>query len=129
VALALPLTLAAGDEVSLEVDDGDEAPLSRLAVELWRPRREVRFRWPGGEVELLAGADVPPPSYDLAAEAAMLLAQPAAEATLGPQRPDRSSPRLLRWALLGSLGLAALLLLLVLARALRQPADPGPPAR
>ena len=104
-----------------EIVDGDNAPLGQLSAELWRSRRELLFPWPGEPPALLAGApDLAPPRYDLAAVASELRARPAVRASLGEAMEawDTKPARWPRWAVLGSLGLAAVVLLLLLARAL-----------
>jgi hypothetical protein len=110
----------------LEVLDGDDAPLPAVDVELWQPRSELWFRWPGTPVTLLVGSPgLRPPSYEVAAAGGLPASGAAAVATLGPAREGDGGAfaRWPRWALLGALGAAAVTLLLVLARALRQPAD------
>jgi hypothetical protein len=66
------------------VVDGDSPPLAVTGVRvLWRPREIVFRAERAGPHRLLAGADVPPPSYDLAALLART-GETAAPARLGP---------------------------------------------
>jgi hypothetical protein len=119
--LALPAVIAGRGSLRIEIVDGDNAPLGQLAAELWRSRRQLLFPWPGEPPALLAGAPgLAPPDYDLAAVASELRARPATSARLGAEMQawDGAPARWPRWAVLGSLGLAALVLLLLLARAL-----------
>jgi hypothetical protein len=120
VALALPDDLAGNAQV--EIEDGDNAPLATLTGELTGPHRELLFAWPGDGVTLLAGArDLPSPRYDLAEEAASLRAREAVSARVDAT-PSAGETRWPRWAPLAALGLAAAVLLLLLARALPRPA-------
>jgi hypothetical protein len=105
----------------IEIADRDNAPLAELSAELWRPRRELLFPWPGEPVALFAGSPrLTAPQYDLAAVADDLRERPAQVARLGRaiEGSEGAPARWPRWAVLGSLGLAALVLLLLLARAL-----------
>jgi hypothetical protein len=65
------------------VDDGDNAPLP-LSGRLLVPTFRLRFFHPGPELELLYGADLAAPQYDLALIAPRLRAAPAREVGLGP---------------------------------------------
>ena len=126
---APPLTLEvpanAGETVDLVLDEGDNAPLPlgrmRLHLETWT----LRFFHPGGRgVRLLYGRnDLGEPRYDLSLIAAQLDPSQAREVTLAPEPPaDRTSdtarvPRGLFW---GALVAAVAVLLLVLARLVRE---------
>jgi hypothetical protein len=119
--LAVALPAAARGPLRIEVADADNAPLAELSAELWRPRRELVFPWPGGAVVLLAGSPrLQAPAYDLAAIAENLRSRPARVARLGPALEgwEGAPARWPRWAVLASLGLAAAVLLLLLVRAL-----------
>ncbi|HEV8238510.1 MAG TPA: DUF3999 family protein [Thermoanaerobaculia bacterium] len=130
--LALPALSGGRGPLRLEIADGDNAPLAEIAAELWQPRRALLFPWPGGPVALLAGSPrVGAPSYELAAVAAELRARPARSARLGPAAEgwEGAPARWPRWAVLASLGLAAAVLLLLLARALPRMPESQPPPR
>ncbi len=126
---APPLTLEvpanAGKTVDLVVDEGDNAPLPlgrmRLHLETWT----LHFFHPGGSgIRLLYGRnDLGEPRYDLSLIAAQLDPTQAREVTLAPEpaaeRVDDSArvPRGLFW---GALVAAVAVLLLVLARLVRE---------
>jgi hypothetical protein len=125
---APPLTLDvpanAGKTVDLVLDEGDNAPLPlgrmRLHLETWT----LRFFHPGGRgVRLLYGRnDLGEPRYDLSLIAAQLDPTQAREVTLAPEpSADRNDaarvPRGLFW---GALVAAVAVLLLVLARLVRE---------
>ena len=126
---APPLTLDvpadAGKTVDLVLDEGDHAPRPlgrmRLHLETWT----LRFFHPGGRgVRLLYGRnDLGEPRYDLSLIAAQLDPTQAREVTLAPEPPaDRTNdparvPRGLFW---GALVAAVAVLLLVLARLVRE---------
>lgn len=147
-AAALPCRLAldvdgrawirrdAGAPRRLEITflDGDNAPLPRVGVKLWRRADTLVFVWPGeGRVELVAGApDLGRPRYDLAAIEAELLARPARAARLDvASGPDPRGGVIgltegqSRWLLIGALGLAAAALAAVLARVVRSAPSGG----
>lgn len=112
-----------GDRLRVEIDDGDNPPLEELRITFWRQRPELIFVWPGGDVTLRVAESIGPPRYDLVLVAGELLARPWTEATVdldaaGGQDPDG---RLARAALLAALALAVVVLLVFLARLLRQP--------
>jgi len=124
--LVLPALAAGRGPLRLEIADGDDAPLAAISAELWQPRRALLFPWPGDPVALLAGSSkVGAPSYELAAATSDLRARPAKAAQLGTALEgwEGAPTRWPRWVVLASLGLAAAVLLLLLARALpRMPA-------
>jgi hypothetical protein len=123
--LALDVPADAGKTVDLVLDEGDNAPLPlgrmRLHLETWT----LRFFHPGGRgVRLLYGRnDLGEPRYDLSLIAAQLDPTQAREVTLAPEPPaDRTNdparvPRGLFW---GALVAAVAVLLLVLARLVRE---------
>jgi hypothetical protein len=125
---APPLTLEvpanAGKTVDLVVDEGDNAPLPlgrmRLHLETWT----LRFFHPGGDgIRLLYGRnDLGEPRYDLSLIAAQLDPTQAREVTLAPEPlADRNdSARVPRGLFWGALVAAVAVLLLVLARLLRE---------
>jgi hypothetical protein len=125
---APPLTLEipanAGKTVDLVVDEGDNAPLPlgrmRLHLETWT----LRFFHPGGSgVRLLYGRnDLGEPRYDLSLIAAQLDPTQAREVTLAPEpSADRKdSARVPRGLFWGALVAAVAVLLLVLARLVRE---------
>lgn len=125
---APPLTLDvpanAGKTVDLVLDEGDNAPLPlgrmRLHLETWT----LRFFHPGGRgVRLLYGRnDLGEPRYDLSLIAAQLDPTQAREVTLAPEpAADRKdSARVPRGLFWGALVAAVAVLLLVLARLVRE---------
>ncbi|HTN51809.1 MAG TPA: DUF2339 domain-containing protein, partial [Anaeromyxobacter sp.] len=73
----------------LAIADGDSPPLQVTAVHPgWRPRELVFQAAAAGAHQLLVGADVARPAYDLAGLLARNGAAPAAPARLGPERPN-----------------------------------------
>ena len=113
-----------GETVVLVVNEGDNAPLPlarpRLHLDTWT----LRFFHPGGKLRLLYGRrGLGEPRYDLSLIAAQLDPAQAREVTLAPEPPaERTSdlarvPRGLFW---GALVAAVAVLLLVLARLVRE---------
>jgi hypothetical protein len=118
----------AGTSVTLEVGDGDNAPLEVAAVSADLTRRRVNFVFqPGERLTLVSGnAAAAPPHYDLALVATRVLSSPAEAASLAPAEPSPPPPaKVPRWFWLFVLA-AAGLLLLALARTLK--GEPQPPA-
>lgn len=123
--LAIDVPANAGKTVDLVLDEGDNAPLPlgrmRLHLETWT----LRFFHPGGRgVRLLYGRnDLGEPRYDLSLIAAQLDPTQAREVTLAPEPPANRTndaarvPRGLFW---GALVAAVAVLLLVLARLVRE---------
>lgn len=124
--LCIPVTPHPARRLEVLIGDGDNPPLASVDMVLWRRRHVLVFGWPGdGALTLRAGsADLSGPRYDLADLRDQLLARPSRAAALQPL--DEALPpgrqRWVRWGLIGALAAAALLLLALLARALR----PGP---
>ncbi len=122
--LTLDLPANAGKTVDLVVDEGDNAPLPlgrmRLHLETWT----LRFFHPGGQgVQLLYGRnDLGEPRYDLSLIAAQLDPTQAREVTLAPEpaAEGKDSARVPRGLFWGALVAAVAVLLLVLARLLRE---------
>jgi Protein of unknown function (DUF3999) len=120
--------LAAPARLAVTFLDGDDPPLAGLAVEAFRRRDVLVFAWPDEAaadepVRLLAGApDLTAPDYDLAALREGLLAQPWRPATLDPagEIAAAGAGRSRRWLLLGTLALAAVALLFLLRRVLKE---------
>ncbi|HVS01249.1 MAG TPA: hypothetical protein VMT16_00630 [Thermoanaerobaculia bacterium] len=112
---------AAAAGLRLVFDDGDNPPLPPLDAEWWVEGHDLLFPWPpAGAVRLLAGASgLAPPRYDLAAMESVLAALPAAPAVLAA-RQDATVGGWQRPLLLTALALAALAMLWLLARTLRQ---------
>lgn len=123
--LTVELPRTGRTELFLAVDDGDNSPLPVVAPVLSLPARRLLFRRAAGaELTLVHGNPrAAAPRYDLALLAPQLLAEPAAEVTLGPPGEDgpapgqSGSPRA-RWLFWGALGLGVLALLAILARLL-----------
>jgi len=113
----------------LDVDDGDDAPLSLRAARLQVTTARVVFKARPGEARLLLGRpDLASPRYDITALRRELLAYSATRVTPGPLEPNASYRRrageLLRLApgpvlLWAALGAAVLALGALVVRALR----------
>ncbi|HEX9670207.1 MAG TPA: DUF3999 family protein [Thermoanaerobaculia bacterium] len=112
------------DRVSVRFDDGDNPPLASVDVALWRRRHLLVFVWPAaGEVRLLAGARGDPaptaPRYDLELLAPQLAARPWRAAAVdvgGGTRGEERGPAWLPLMIPAVLALAAVVLLVILAR-------------
>jgi hypothetical protein len=117
----LPLTGRAPRLLALRFEDRDNPPLGSLDLSLWRRSDVLVFVWPEhGEVHLLAGArNLKAPDYDLAALGDQLLAFPWRPAELAPSEAATPAPRWARWVMPATLALAALLLLVLLRRAIK----------
>ncbi|MEM9554845.1 MAG: DUF3999 family protein [Acidobacteriota bacterium] len=102
----------------LEIDDGDDAPLDKITLALWHAALELRFVWPGAAPELLVLDRPKAPVYDL--ETLLrgpVLAWPATPLRVAVEAEPTTAVAN-RWLPL-ALGVAALALLLVLGRLLR----------
>jgi hypothetical protein len=121
--LSLPIYSGPSGHLEVQIEDGDNPPLVSVDAVLWRRRHLLVFAWPAkGQVTMRGGAEeVGPPRYDLADLRDQVLARPRLVAALQPLAggPAASEQRWGRAALIGALALAALLLLGLLARALR----------
>lgn len=121
---------AAHGALTLEMDDGDNAPLSLSGCSVGWHTSRLLFKAPAtGAVTLLYdNPDARAPRYDLALLADELLAADAASATLAPDDGRERSPGAFlpagweRWALWGALTLVVAVLILVIAKLL--PAQP-----
>lgn len=122
--LEVELPAHAGETVYLVVDEGDNPPLPlarpRLHLDTWT----LRFFHPGGKLRLLYGSKgLEEPRYDLSLIAAQLDPAQALPVTLAPEPPAQRTndpsrvPRGLFW---GALVAAVAVLLLVLARLVRE---------
>ncbi len=136
--LTVPLSSARLAELTLVVDDGDEAPLPVAAAHAEAKTAELRLVAPPGDYTLLAGdPDARAPRYEIAAQRAQVLAAPAAFAEAGSLSPNAAHlPRLPggeardKLALWGVLALAVVALgalTLTLARREKPAVDPKPP--
>jgi len=120
-------------DLRLVFQDRDNAPLPAVDVTLWRRRHVLIFPWPQGEITLCAGArGLQAPSYDLEALREDIIARPAAEASAAPVEATKAGAGswqqrpAARWVFLGALLAAAVVLLLILSRAMRQaPTEKG----
>lgn len=119
--LELEIPSRPGETVDLLVDEGDNSPLPlsrpRLHLDTWT----LRFFHPGGQVRLLYGrSDLGEPRYDLSLIASQL-APAAREVTLAPEPAAADDPaRVPRGLFWGALVAAVAVLLLVLARLVRE---------
>lgn len=128
----IPLDIAAG-ELTLEIDDGDNAPLTLRQAKAAAPVPRMTFKAGPGAYRLLLGNDeAAPPSYELGALAREVLAWSAVPvAAADPQGPAanpayergvtdvirEAPPALVLW---GSLGVALVVLLGLTWRILRR---------
>jgi hypothetical protein len=129
--LAIPLDGRRRDELVLEIEDGDNAPLTLAsATGLVRVARVAFKAGPGSYRVLLGQPDAASPQYDLASLRAVVLAYSALPVSAAPLAANsahrrvardylfQAPPTLLLW---GSLALAVLGLLYLTARIVRQP--------
>jgi hypothetical protein len=132
--LSLELPPLRTERLVVVVDDGDNAPLP-IAARLLLPSYRLRFFHPGSQLELLFGADLSAPQYDLALLAPRLRAAAAREVALAPAAARASGAaaaeagpapsRAARLAFWIALGAAVVGLLALVARLLGR----GGPAR
>ena len=122
-----PLRVA---ELSLVIDEGDNAPLPLRDATLLLPAYRLRFFRDGHTpLTLLYGrTDLGAPRYDLALLAPRLLGAPAQEIFPGPERGATDvtgvTPTIVFWC---ALALAVLALLVLIARLLRPGGAPATP--
>lgn len=129
--LALPLPARVEGRLHVELSDGDSAPLSSIDLERIGDGDRLVALWPGGEVELAAGArELDPPRFDLAPlEIALELSAPT-PARLGPASEPEPAPwyeRYARWLLVAAVVLAGGGLLVLLRRLVVAGAPPEEP--
>jgi hypothetical protein len=114
--LVLPLQQRSPTTLTIEIDDHDAAPLADIEVRVQRRRHRLELVHPGGPLALVAGnSKVAAPRYDplpLQHLGAPTLLQ------LGPREQQPESSDHHRLFLIGALGVAALVLVLVLRRQL-----------
>jgi len=121
-ALAVELPPLRVTDLSLVVDEGDNAPLPLREATLLLPAYRLRFFRDGHTpLKLLYGRpELGPPRYDLALLAPRLLGAPAQDVVPGPERGTTNvtgvTPTVVFW---GALALAVLALLVLIARLLR----------
>ncbi|MDX1996461.1 MAG: DUF3999 family protein [Thermoanaerobaculia bacterium] len=114
---------AQAERLVVEIADGDDAPVPSLTVELWRRLDVLLFFWPqtSERVTLEAGAtELAAPRYELEARRGELLARPWRPASVIAEAAGVENGRRGRWILLASLGGAALFLLALLHRILKE---------
>lgn len=134
-----PLTIAiarpASSAIRIEIENGDNAPLTIGPVAVWTSVPRIDFVYaPGEELTLVSGStDVPAPRYDLELVASRVLSAPALPAKLAskpaPATPPEA-PKTPKWLWVPVVAAAALVAL-VLARTLRakssgEPSSPPP---
>jgi len=130
--LRVPLALPSGSELFVELDDGDNPPVSLSGVsgEVSRARLNFLFK-PGEPLRLLSHAKAGSPArYDLSLLEGALLREPALAASVPPLPEAKvvsgdAAPQRRPWFWLVLAG-AFLLVVLALLRALRPP-PAGPP--
>ncbi len=139
----LPFAARVGGELILEIDEGDNAPLTLKEASLLARAPRIVFKWKAaGEAAcrmLLGNPSATAPQYDLATLRGEVLSYEAMPAKPGPLEPNpdyrrklgdvfRGAPPAL-W-LWGALGLSVLILLALTVRLLRTPGggDSGPAA-
>ena len=120
-----PPSATPGTRWRLEIEDGDDAPLPSVTVELHRRLDRLRFPVPvAGPLLLLAGhPDLPPPRFDLTRRAQQVVAEPATTARAGPLEstaPEADS-RIGKALWLLGLAAAVAVLLWILAGVLARP--------
>ncbi len=122
-ARRLQMTSEGFDKLRLEFEDGDNPALDEVSVERWQLDTRLVFVWPaGGEVSLVRYAEASEPQYDLQELARVVDERPRAPAMLGLSEPAASDRW--HWLLPASYSAAALVLLWLLRRLLREPTDP-----
>ena len=125
VALAIPIGRPSALQIEVEIENGDNAPLSISDAAVWTSAVRIDFDFLPGERLRLAW-DNPaarPPRFDLELVAGRILSAPARPAALLP-RPSRQAEKTTRtpgmlWIAIAAAGV---LLLVVLARTLKAPA-------
>lgn len=123
VRLPLPATerpRSAGPAFLVEFDDGDNPPLREVEAELWAPTRVLYFVDPGGPLTLRWDRRLAAPSYDFAGLASVLYRPEAALARLGAPLAGSEPAEAPGWLLKAAIAAAAVALLAVLARMIRQ---------
>jgi hypothetical protein len=126
LTLALPPVRVA--DLSLVIDEGDNAPLPLRDATLLLPAYRLRFFRDGHTpLTLLYGrSDLGAPRYDLALLAPRLLGAPAQDVAAGAERGAANvtgvTPTIVFWC---ALALAVLVLLVLIARLLRPGAAPA----
>ena len=111
--------------LEVEIEDVDNPPLDELRIDLWGAAPGLVFVWPQrGSVRLLAGnPDLAAPDYDLELMRELLSRRPWLEATLDLESAaaDRArTDRRGRLMMMAALAVAAVFLLVLLVRILRQ---------
>jgi hypothetical protein len=115
-------------ELEIEFDDGNNPPLGELRLDLWRSAPQLLFIWPEREtVRLLAGdRELGAPAYDFQLLRERVLRRSWIEAHLDLQAAAElhtASQKRNRLVLLVVLAVAALFLLVLLARTLNSSPD------
>ena len=135
--LTLPLDGSRRSELVLEIDDGDNAPLTLTAARGVLAVPRITFKaGPGAYLLLLGNREATGPRYDLASLRQEVLAYSALAASATPAEANPAfrrfasdyladaPPTLLLW---GTLLGAVVALLLLTARAIREPPGPAAP--
>lgn len=107
-------------ELFIELEDGDNPPLPAARAELWTRWPVLYYVHPGTPVVLREGLGLALPRYDFASLGPRLLREEAVEALTRPEAADGGPVEAPRWLLPLAVGLAALVLLAVLARVIRK---------
>lgn len=107
-------------ELFIELEDGDNPPLPAVGAELWTRWPGLYYVHPGMPVVLREGLGLAAPRYDFASLGPLLLREEAVEAVARPASPGGGPVEAPRWLLPLAVGLAALVLLAVLARVIRK---------
>lgn len=120
----------------LEIDDGENPPLDSATVAAWRRRDVLVFVWPPAEREsgtvrlLAANSALSPAGYDLELRREELLHLPYRDVPLdleAAKKDARAADHLGRVVLLGTLALAGVLLVLLVARLVGEERRGEPP--
>jgi hypothetical protein len=123
--ISLPIPEDDLSNLEIVIDEGDNAPLPIISMELMVKSAALRFVHPGGQLTLFYGKPgLAPPRYDIELLATRLLEAPAREISLPPTarpvHPAASESSLyLFWAAVAAV---AIVLLVLLSRLLRQDA-------
>ncbi|MDQ2869986.1 MAG: DUF3999 domain-containing protein [Acidobacteriota bacterium] len=125
VPLAIPIGRPSAPRIEVEIENGDNAPLTLASAAVWTSAVRIDFVFQPGEKLRLAwdNPDATPPRFDLELVADRILSAPARPARLAllPARPSEKTARTpgVLWIAIAAAGV---LLLVVLARTLKAPA-------
>ncbi len=122
--LTIPIARPTGRRIRVEIENGDNAPLSISGAAVWTSSPRIDFVFaPGDRLTLLSGnPDALAPRYDLELVAARILSSPAQAARLRTPVTAAAAPKPATTRFLWVAIVAAVVLVgVVLARTLRAP--------